>query len=147
MSIPSHITSDESSPHDVTSCIAKAAFATSRLSNPLFRKHCISIRTKVNMYHALVVSVLLYGPEAWSTTLADRHCLDVFNMRCQRRLLRVFWQQQISSRSIRELTKEPTASSLLRHLLRMPSSLPVRRISDSKPNIHDWKRSKRSPEN
>ena len=42
------------------------------LSNPLFHKHRISIRTKINMYRALVVSVLLYGSEAWSTTLADR---------------------------------------------------------------------------
>ena len=34
--------------------------------------------------------VLLYGSEAWGTTLADRRRLDVFDMRCQRRLLRVF---------------------------------------------------------
>ena len=40
------------------------------LSNPLFRTHRISIRTKINMYRALIVSDLLYGSEAWSTTLA-----------------------------------------------------------------------------
>ena len=109
-----------------------------RLSNPLFRKHRISIQTKINMYRALVVSVLLYGSEAWTTTLADRRRLDVFAMRSQRRLLRVFWQQHISNHSTRELTKQPTASSLLRqrrlrwfgHLYRMPSSLPARRVYD-----------------
>ena len=86
-----------------------------RLSNPLFRKHRIgSIRTKINMYRALVVSVLLYGSEAWATTLAVHRCLDVFDMRCQRRLLRVFWQQHVSNQSIRERTKQPTESSLLR---------------------------------
>ena len=84
-----------------------------RLSNPLFRKHRISIRTKIN-YRVLVVSVLLYGSETWFTTLADRRSLDVFDIRCQRRLLRVFWQQHISNRSILELSKEPSASSLLR---------------------------------
>ena len=118
------------------------------LSNPLFRTHRISIRTKINMYRALVVSVLFYGSESLSTTLADRRRLDVFNMRCQRCLLRVFWQQHISNRSIREHTKQPTASSLLGqrrlrwfgHLLRMPSSLPVRRVYDFNPNIHGWKR-------
>ncbi len=66
------------------------------------------------MYRALVVSVLLYGSEAWVTTLADRRHLDVFDMHCQKRLLRVFWQQHISNHSIRERTKQPTASSLLR---------------------------------
>ena len=147
--LESLITNDCSSSRDITSRIAKAASAMCRLSNPLFRKHRISIRTKINMYRALVVSVLLYGSEAWATTLADRRRLDVFDMRCQRRLLRVFWQQHVSNQSIRERTKQPTASSLLRqrrlrwfgHLHRMPSSLPVRRVFDFNPNIHGWKRS------
>ncbi len=124
-----------------------------RQSNPLFCKHRIRIRTKINMYHALVFSVLLYGSEAWSTTLADRRRLDVFDIRCQRRLLRVFWQQHISNRSIRERIKQPTASYLLRqrrlrwfgHLLRMPSSLPVRRDYDFNPDIHGWKRPRGRP--
>ena len=124
------ITNYGSSSRYITSRIAKAASAMCRLSNPLFRKHRISIRTKINMYRALIVSVLLYGSEAWATTLADRRRLDVFDVRCQRRLLRVFWQQHVSHQSIRERTKQPTASSLLRqrrlrwfgHFLRMPSS-------------------------
>ena len=105
------------------------------------------------MYRTLVVSVLLYGSEAWATTLADRRRLDVFDMRCQRRLLCVFWQQHVSNQSIRERTKQPTASSLLRqrrlrwfgHLHRMPSSLPVRRVFDFNPNIHGWKRPRGRP--
>ena len=123
------------------------------LSNPLFRTHRISIRTMINMYRALVVSVLLYGSEAWSTTLADRRRLDVFNMPCQRQGMRVFLQQHISNRSIHEHIKQPTASSLLRqrrlrwfgHLLRMPSSLPVGRVYDFNPNIHAWKRPRGRP--
>ena len=105
------------------------------------------------MYHALVVSVLIYGPEAWATTLADRRRLDVFDMRCQRRLRCVFWQQHISNQSIRERTKQPTASSLLQqrrlrwfgHIHRMPSPLPVRRVFDFNPNIHGWKRPRGRP--
>ena len=133
-----------SSSRDITSRITKAASAMCRLSNPLFRKHRISIRTQMNMY--LFVSVLLCGSEAWATTFADRRRLNVFDMRCQRRLLRVFWQQHISNRSIRERPKQPIASSLLRQrrlrwfgqLHRMPSSLPVRRVFDFNPNIHGW---------
>ena len=81
------ITNDGSSSRDITSRIAKDAPAMCRLSNPPFRKHRISIRTKINMYRALVVSVLLCGSEALASTLADRRRLDVFDMRCQRRLL------------------------------------------------------------
>ena len=151
--IGSLITNDGSSSRDITSRIAKAASAMYRLSNPLFRKHRISIQTKINMYRALVVSVLHYGSETWATTLADRRRLDVFDMRCQRRLLRVFWQQHISNHSISERTKQPTASTLLRqrrlcwygHLRRMSSSLPVRRVYDFNPNIHGWKRPRGRP--
>ena len=83
-----------------------------------------------------------------SGTLADRRRLDVSNMRCQRRLLRVFWQQHISIRSIHERTKQPTASYLIgqrrlrwfENLHRMPSSLPVRMIYGFNPNNHGWKR-------
>ncbi len=58
------ITNDGSSSRDITSRIAKAASAMYCLSNPLFRKHRISIQTKINMYRALVVSVLLYDSGA-----------------------------------------------------------------------------------
>ena len=74
-------------------------------------------------------------------------------MRCQRRILRVFWQQHISNRSIRERTNQPTTSSLLRrrrprrfgHLHRWPSSLPVRRVVGFNPNNHGWKRPRGRP--
>ena len=108
------ITNDGSSSRDITYRIAKAASDICRLSYPLFRKHRISIRTKINMYRPLFVSVLLYGSEVRSATIGDHRRLDVFDMRCQRRLLCVFWQQHISNQSIRERTKQPTASSLLR---------------------------------
>ena len=106
--IGSLITNDGSSSRDITSRIAKAASAMCRLSNPLFRKHRISIR------HMLM---------------------------------------RVSNQSIRERTKQPTASSLLRqrrlrwfgHLHRMPSSLPVRRVFDFNPNIHGWKRPRGRP--
>ncbi len=86
------------------------------------------------MYRALVVSVVLYGSDAWATTLADRRRLELFDIRCQRLILRVFWQQHISNHSIRERTEQLPAPSLLRprrlrwigHLHRMPSSLPAR---------------------
>ena len=69
-----------------------------------------------------------------------------------RRLLRVFWRQHISNQSIRERTKQPTASSLPRqrrlrwfgHLHRMPSSFPVP-VFDFNPNIHGWKRPRAPP--
>ena len=67
------ITNDGSSSRDIAYCIAMAASAMYGLSNPLFRKHGVSIRTNINMYRALAVSVLLYGSEASPPSpIADR---------------------------------------------------------------------------
>ena len=59
----------------------------------------------------------------------------------------------IINQGIRESTKEPFASSLLRQrrlrwfvdLLRIPSSLPVRRVHCFKPNIHGGERPRGRP--
>ena len=83
----------------------------------------------------------------------ERTHISMFGVRCQWRFLRVFWQQHVSNKSIRERTKQPTASSLLRqrrlrwfgHIHRMPSSLPVRTVFDFNPNIHGWKRPRGRP--
>ena len=80
------------------------------------------------MYRALVVSVLLYGSEALATTLADRRRLDVFDMRCQMRLLRVFWQQHVSNQSIRERTKLATNSII------PPTTTPPAMVRTSPPH-------------
>ena len=110
------ITNNGSSSRNITYRIAKAASTMCRLSNPLFRKHRISIRTKINMYRALVESVLFYSSETLHGPPPRRspplRCVR-FDMRCQRRLMRVFWLQYISCRSIHKRTKHPTASSLL----------------------------------
>ena len=136
-------------PHDITDVMRNAA-KDIRIS-VLIRRGGKGPRDITDVMRSAAkdpISVLLYGSEAWATTLADRGRLDLFDMRCQMRLLCVFWHQQTSNQSIRERTKQPSASSLLRqrrlwwfeHLHRMPSSLPVRRVFDFNPNIHGWKR-------
>jgi len=39
----------------------------------------------------LVQSVLLYGSETWTLTVADSKTLDAFHMKCQRRILGISW--------------------------------------------------------
>ena len=145
------ITNDGSSSRDITYRIAKAASAMYRLSNPLFRKHRISIQTKINMYRALVVSVLLYGSEAWVTTLADRRRPDVFDMRCQRRLLRVFWHISTSA----TIASVNAPSNQLHHLFYDNAAYagldistachPLSLLEESMTLIHGWKRPRGRP--
>jgi len=43
----------------------------------------LSINTKVHLYQALVMSVLLYGAETWTCLVGDMNTLEAFHMRCQ----------------------------------------------------------------
>ena len=162
LSIPSHIldlgwsliTNDGSSSRDITSRISKAASARCRLSNPLFRKHRISVRTKINRYRALVVSALLYGSEAWATTLADRppsrrvrHALSKAPPACvlpaAHQQPEHPWTHQATNCIISPTTMPPT---LVRtsppHAILPPCT---KSLHDFIPNIHGWKRPSRRP--
>ena len=59
--------------------------ACSVMNSPQRMWKCSSfnINTKVHLYQALVMSVLLYGAEIWTLLAADTKALEAFHMRCQ----------------------------------------------------------------
>ena len=69
---------------EIAARLAKASSTFGRLASRLWDTHDISLVTKVSVYQAAVLSVLLYGVETW--TLYRRHIrqLDAFHMRCLR---------------------------------------------------------------
>ena len=80
---------------DITARLSKASSALGRLTKRLWDDHGIRLDTKVTVYKAAVLTVLLYGFETW--VLYRRHVakLDQFQMRCL---------QPISSGKIRSQT-------------------------------------------
>jgi len=65
------LTSDCDITHEVNRRIQLASTAFGRLSHRVFFNHNLSISTKVAVYNAMCVSVLLFGCETW--TLYRRH--------------------------------------------------------------------------
>ena len=64
----------------------------------------INITTKIRIYKSNVVSVLLYGSESWKTTNNIKHKLEVFQNRCLRRILGIYWPETISNKDLRKRT-------------------------------------------
>ena len=58
--------------------------------------------TKVRLVKALVFPVVMYGCESWTVKKAERRRIDVFELWCWRRLLRVPWAARRSNQSILE---------------------------------------------
>ena len=56
--------------------------------------------TKVHLVKAMVFSVVMYGYESWAIKTAEFRRIDVFEVWCWRRLLRVPWTARRSNQSI-----------------------------------------------
>ena len=56
--------------------------------------------TKVHLYQALVMSVLLYGAETWTLLAADIGTLGAFHMKCQRQMLNIHWWDHITNAEV-----------------------------------------------
>lgn len=80
--------------------VALAAAAFRLLARPLFRQRSVRLRTRVQVYNCMVLSVLLYGSEAWALTAAQLETLEVFHRSRLRLLLGVRLSDRLSNTAL-----------------------------------------------
>ena len=67
----------------------------------------ITLPTKVCLVKAIVFPVVMYGSESWTVKKAEHRRIDVFELWCWKRLLRVPWIARRSNQSIlKEISPE-----------------------------------------
>ena len=66
----------------------------------ILKSRDITLPTKVHLVKAMVFPVVIYGCESWTVKKAERRRIDVFELWCRRRLLRVPWTARRSNQSI-----------------------------------------------
>ena len=66
----------------------------------ILKSRDIILLTKVHIVKAMVFPVVMYGCESWTIKKAESQRIDVFELWCQRRLLRVPWTARRSNQSI-----------------------------------------------
>ena len=66
----------------------------------MFKSIDITLPTKVRLVKAMVFPVVMYGCESWTVKKAECQIIDVFELWCWRRLLRVPWTARRSNQSI-----------------------------------------------
>ena len=73
---------------------------------PVFRDSNLSLKTKRKVYQAVVLGVLLYGSETWTTKRKDNRRLEVFHNRCLKGILGITaWQQRSQHLSSVQIAK------------------------------------------
>ncbi len=97
----SKMTADGDCDVEVNVRISKANQAFAMLKS-VWRSTNLSLHTKIRIYKGNVLSVLLTGSQYYKTTVAVERKLEVFQNKCLRRILRVFWPENISNDDIRD---------------------------------------------
>ena len=73
----------------------------------ILKSRDITLSTNIHVVKAMVFPVVMYGCESWSMKKAECRRIDVFELWCWRRLLRVPWTARRSNQSIlKEISPE-----------------------------------------
>ena len=95
----SKITADGYCSHEIKRCLLLGRKVMTNLDN-IFKNRDIALPTKVHLVKAMVFPMVMYGCESWTVNKAERRRIDVFELWCWRRLLRVPWTARRSNQSI-----------------------------------------------
>ena len=80
----------------------------------ILKSRDITLPTKVCLVRAMVFLVFIYGYENWTIKKAECRRIDVFELWCWRRLLRVPWTARRSNQSIlKEISPEYSLEGLM----------------------------------
>jgi len=109
----STISSNLSLDADLNKRIGKASTAMARLSKRVWENSMLTIKTKMRVYQACVLSTLLYGSETWALYARQESRLNAFHMRCLRRILGIKWQDHVTNKDVLERAYIPTMFALL----------------------------------
>ena len=95
----SKITADGDCSHEIKRCLLLGRKVMTNLDS-IFKSRDITLLTKVLLVKAMVFPVVMYGCESWTIKKAEHRSIDVFELWCWRRLLRVPWTSRNSNQSI-----------------------------------------------
>ena len=130
-------TSDLSVKAEISNRLASAANAWLKLSKlHVWDDECISRGIKCTLYKVIVQSTLLYASETWAFPKHQMHRLDVFQMKCLRKICKVSLKDKIRNETILGWCNVAKVSNIvshrrlrwLGHLARMPDERLPKRV-------------------
>ena len=109
----SKITADGDCSHEIKRHLLLERKAMTNIDS-ILKSRDITLPTKVHLVKAMVFLVVMYGYESWSIKKAECQRIDVFELWCWRRLLRVPWTARRCNQSIlKEISPEYSLEGLM----------------------------------
>ena len=110
----STITNNLSLDTEIENRVGKASTTFARLSKRVWTNPDLTVKTKMAVYSACVLSTLLYGSETWTTYSRQEKRLNSFHLRSLRRILGITWQDKVTNTEVLTRASLPTMYTLLR---------------------------------
>ena len=110
----STITDNLSLDTEINNRIGKAATTHACLTSRVWTNLELTVKTKMVVYNACVVSTLMYGSETWTTYARQEKRLNSFHLRSIRRILGISWQDRVSNTEVLSRANLPSMFTLLR---------------------------------
>ena len=95
----SKITADDDCSHEIKRRLLLGRKVMTNLDS-ILKSRDITLPTKVHLVKVMVFPVVMYGCESWTIKKAECRRIDVFELWCWKRLLRVPWTSWRSNQSI-----------------------------------------------
>ena len=109
----SKITADGDCSHEIKRRLLLGRKAMTNLDS-ILKSRDITLLTEVHIIKAMIFPVVMYGCENWTIKKAECRRIDVFELWCWKRLLRVPWTARRSNQSIlKEISPEYSLAVLM----------------------------------
>ena len=92
---------------------AKASSPFGKINDTVWEHKGISSATKLKVYHAVVLTTLLYGSRTWTAYARHSRQLNHLHLRCLRKILHVKWQHKVPDTEILKRSGMPSIHTTL----------------------------------
>uniref|UniRef100_K7EZV3 Reverse transcriptase domain-containing protein n=1 Tax=Pelodiscus sinensis TaxID=13735 RepID=K7EZV3_PELSI len=107
------ILSDTKIDQEVDNRLAKAISTFGRLYKRVRNNSNLKRDTKVRVYKAVVLTILLYGAESWVTYRRHLSLLEHFRQRCLRTILNIHWSDFVANTEVLELAEVTSIEAMV----------------------------------
>lgn len=101
------IISEDGSKPEILARTVQTTAAMSKLK-PVWRDKNTSLKTKIRLLCALILSVFLYACESWTLTAELQQRIQALEMRCYRTILGISYKDHITNETVRNIIRRKT---------------------------------------
>ncbi|GFN82465.1 nucleoside diphosphate-linked moiety x motif 17-like [Plakobranchus ocellatus] len=106
------ISSDAGLDKEIDNRLARANSSFGRLYKRVWNNKSLKIKTKIQVYRAVVLTTLLYGSETWVTYSSHIRLLERLHQRCLRTILQIHWSDLVTNDEVLEQAEIPSIEAL-----------------------------------